>query len=70
MKEFDDQGCEICRQQWLSGTHPRELFVCASEQVSFYQCDACGAYWEETNRYAAQVDQDRVQRCRDRRVDV
>ncbi len=63
MTEFDDQGCKICRQQWLSGSHPRELFSCAPEHATFYQCDACGAYWEETERYAAQVTRDRVRKC-------
>jgi hypothetical protein len=65
LMEFDEQGCDVCRQQWLSGSHPRELFTFAPGQVSFYQCDLCGAYWEETDRYAVQVDQERVQKFRE-----
>lgn len=39
--EFEEQGCDVCGQRWLSGSHPREFFTLAPEQVSFYQCDVC-----------------------------
>lgn len=53
---FSDAGCDLCRRYW---THPflenkneiMTLLVEANQarQARLYQCNICGAYWEEPN---------------------
>ncbi|WP_156377735.1 hypothetical protein [Sphingopyxis sp. Root1497] len=54
-KTWDEQGCKVCRQQWLSrGEIPNRLGG-ANGGVLLYRCDTCGTFWEETTREAHEI---------------
>jgi hypothetical protein len=41
----------------LSGQRPREIAVSVELHSRLHCCDACGAYWEQSERYADVVDE-------------
>jgi hypothetical protein len=54
---WSDKGCAMCRGQWESGQRPREIAVSVELHSRLHCCDACGAYWEQSERYADVVDE-------------
>jgi hypothetical protein len=58
---FDDQGCAVCREHWLSGSRPRYLAIDVELHTRLFRCDICGSYWEELERYAVEVTESEVQ---------
>ena len=55
MKTWDEQGCTVCREQWMSGERPHYLSMNVERNTKLYKCSVCGNYWEERERYAVQV---------------
>jgi hypothetical protein len=57
VKPWSEQGCPICRAEWLSGSMPSLQHVGTSNElhVRLYLCKVCGAHWEELERYAHEV---------------
>jgi hypothetical protein len=54
--EWDEQGCEVCRGQWMTGQHPHRVAVNATMHETLYRCSVCGTFWVETERYATAID--------------
>jgi len=52
---FDEQGCPVCREQWLTGSRPAFLALSIELHTRLFRCEVCGSYWEELERYAVQV---------------
>ena len=48
-KEWDQQGCAVCRGGWESGSRTGLRDVGASDALDarLYQCEICRAYWQE-----------------------
>ena len=55
MIPFDDQGCAVCREQWMTGSRPTFLALSIALHTRLFRCDECGSHWEELERYAVQV---------------
>lgn len=55
VKDWDAQGCQMCRDLWMRGKTPRELRVDHQTRVTWHRCDVCRAFWVETERYATEV---------------
>lgn len=51
MKEFNEKGCEVCRQRWLSGDFPREVAISLERHAHLHLCDECGTFWEQFERF-------------------
>jgi hypothetical protein len=56
-KSWNEQGCAVCREEWLSGSKTSLLLLGTSNEhhAHLHTCQACGSYWEELERYAHQV---------------
>ena len=54
---WEQQGCVECRKSWeaSAGKELQPLGVSNYRHARLYQCKSCGAYWEETERYAHQI---------------
>lgn len=48
-KQWDRQGCAVCRGGWESGwrTGLREVGASEALDARLYQCEICRAYWQE-----------------------
>jgi len=57
MRIWKEMGCPVCRRQWESGPSPPEIAVSIARQASLHRCNTCGAYWEETQRFATIIDE-------------
>ena len=55
MSHWKEQGCPICRHQWESGDPPPAITFNMKLHSSLHRCQACGTYWEQTERYAAAI---------------
>ncbi|RZU64134.1 hypothetical protein EV379_0428 [Microterricola gilva] len=55
MKTWEEQGCEVCRQQWMSGDRPQYLATNIERHTTLFRCVVCGSYWEDRERYAVEV---------------
>lgn len=51
------QGCGNCRAAWSTANRDslRLLGTNCARHARVYVCSACGAYWDENERYASQV---------------
>lgn len=56
---WEFQGCEQCRGAWSrgGGAPLRELGTNFEKHARVHQCQVCGAYWDENERYAAQISE-------------
>jgi len=54
-KPWELQGCVICRRMWEIGEGLPELAANAERHARLTQCEACGAFWEEFERYAVEI---------------
>jgi len=54
---WEQQGCGECRKSWeaSAGKGLQPLGTSVYRHAHLYQCRACGAYWEEAERYAHQI---------------
>lgn len=52
--------CKFCRNFWQSypKKRPYPLSDNMCQQLALYKCNACGAYWEESLRFAKIVSED------------
>ncbi len=62
MKEWNQKGCDVCRKAWETGQRLTELAVDQERHTTLYRCSACGAYWEESERYAEVIEEEMVSR--------
>jgi len=57
MKPWKEQGCTVCRNLWECGQQPPELEDSIGQHAKLHHCKICGAYWIQTERYAAQISE-------------
>ncbi len=57
VKAWSEQGCPVCRAEWMSGSKLSLQHLGASNElhVHLYLCAECGVHWEELERYAHEV---------------
>lgn len=58
MGKWEEKGCVVCRRQWESGVQPPRLGLSLARNAYLHQCQACGAYWEQFERYADIISKD------------
>lgn len=58
MREWESKGCAECRFAWESGKPLPKLGAHPTEPTILYWCPACGAYWEESLRYADVISEE------------
>jgi len=58
MKPWESKGCPICRRMWEIGEQPHRLGISLVRQTYLHQCDVCGTYWEQHERYADAISSD------------
>jgi hypothetical protein len=56
VRKWESQGCSICRRKILSTGLP-EIAVSVPNHSCLMRCDECGAFWEELERYAHEIDE-------------
>jgi hypothetical protein len=54
--DWEQQGCPVCRGQWMRGERPRKVVVDARLHETLYRCDVCHTFWVETERFATAID--------------
>lgn len=47
IKNWNDMGCEKCREDILQGKLPKEIASSALRMGTLHKCVACGAIWEK-----------------------
>lgn len=52
MTSWSNKGCSVCRRQWETGEQPTRLGISFARHAYLHQCDVCGSYWEQYERYA------------------
>ena len=69
MKEWNDQGCAVCRDGWKSGSLTGLRRVGASNELhaSLYQCEICRSYWRELERKAFEISLDEADTLQEHR---
>ncbi len=55
--KWEDKGCSLCRKLWESGKRPSELAINYDLHSRLHKCFACGAYWEQLERYANVINE-------------
>jgi hypothetical protein len=63
VKEWKDQGCEYCRENWQK--YDERLILLKDSavlQARLYQCPRCKSYWEENQRYACEVSEEEARK--------
>lgn len=55
---WNSKGCATCREQWEAGRPPPELAVNYELHGRLHRCRSCGAYWEQSERYADVLTED------------
>ena len=57
-REWLDQGCESCRANWLQGRRDalKQVETLIDRHTTLWRCVACDAFWEENERFAAEMD--------------
>lgn len=46
-ENWDDMGCEKCREKILEGKYPKEIASSATRMSTLHKCDVCGTIWEK-----------------------
>lgn len=62
MLPWQKNGCAVCRHKWEIGAPPPEIGVNIKMHSSLHRCDACGTYWEQTERYAAPISRSKARK--------
>lgn len=62
MKKWEEKGCPVCRQTWLSGGGLPEVAVSVERHSILRRCQACGTFWEEFERYPDVVSKEEAER--------
>ena len=61
-KKWEEQGCGDCRQAALVGLPaPLVRLGHIGGGHFLYRCEKCGAYWEETLRYAHEISKEEAE---------
>ncbi|GAB1269259.1 hypothetical protein NBRC116493_25120 [Aurantivibrio infirmus] len=60
--QWELKGCGVCRALWESGQRPSELAVNLELHSRLHKCSACGAYWEQLERYADVIEEEQAKR--------
>ena len=57
-QKWEEQGCVQCRKSWASAAGHGLHFLGVSNKLHarLHQCEACSAYWEETERFAHEIE--------------
>lgn len=57
-KPWEQQGCEECRKSWEvhAGRGLEALGVSVYRHARLFRCRSCGAYWEESERFAHEIE--------------
>ena len=55
--EWCEKGCEVCRRLWESGERPPELAVNYQLHSRLHQCQVCGVFWEQQERFADVIEE-------------
>jgi hypothetical protein len=57
VRPWNEQGCPVCRAEWSSSSRLALKHLGTSNELHarLYLCEACGAHWEELERYVRQV---------------
>lgn len=58
MRAWQSKGCAVCRRQWESAVQPPVVAVNVDLHARLHRCAACGAFWEQNERYADVVDEE------------
>jgi len=58
MMLWESKGCPICRRMWEIGEQPHRLGISLARQTYLHQCEVCGTYWEQHERYADTISSD------------
>lgn len=56
MVDWNNKGCESCRKLWEQGERPKFISESIKYHSRLYQCEVCGVFWEEYERFADIVD--------------
>lgn len=62
MSDWNDKGCEICRQIWLQGDQLPKLAECYERHSFLHQCTECGSYWEQFERFVDTISEEDARR--------
>jgi flavoprotein len=54
--EWNNKGCEKCRNGWFSGNRPPEIGVSEERWATLHKCEYCGTFWEAFLRNADITD--------------
>jgi hypothetical protein len=60
MTPWEEKGCPVCRHQWETGLPPPEIGINYELHSQLHRCDACGTYWEQTERYADVISESKA----------
>lgn len=52
MMPWKEKGCAFCRKMWETGEQPPRLGMSLARHTYLHQCEMCGSYWEQHERYA------------------
>jgi hypothetical protein len=62
MLQWEEKGCDVCRQTWQRGGLLPEIAVNVEQHSILRRCGACGIYWEEFERFADVVSREDAER--------
>ena len=62
MIPWERKGCPICRRMWEVRGQPPRLGVSLVRQTYLHQCEECGTYWEQHERYADTISSEEAKR--------
>lgn len=58
MMPWESKGCPICRRMWEMEGQPHQLGISIVRRTYLHQCEECGTYWEQHERYADTISAD------------
>jgi hypothetical protein len=59
--EWGEKGCNYCRNQIIQGQHLNEPKIMSLRHTVLSQCNECGAYWEEFERFSDLASADSIE---------
>jgi hypothetical protein len=61
-REWERQGCEICRGGWERSKPPPQVAVSDARDASLHRCPRCRTYWERRGQDPRAIDVERARR--------